>query len=106
MNDRRPSKDVSSWDHPLDPIAITLAEIMDGRSDVLLVVHEAGHGGWQLLDGRDTSGRAPLVVPKEALLVLDATIREVTDLPAGWTARRVARGSPWTRMETPEELRG
>jgi hypothetical protein len=30
-------------------------------------------------------------------LQLDATLREVADLPPGWTARRSAVGAPWVR---------
>ena len=92
-----------NWDDSLDPAAITVDEVLSGKRDVLLVMHDEGHGGWQFYDGRDVTGRKPVVLPKAEFLLLDPTLGEVTDLPVGWLARRSARGRPWSREPIPPE---
>jgi hypothetical protein len=54
------SKDTEmKWDDPLDRVAITVAEVLSGEREILLVRHESGHGGWQFMDGQDIAGRKP-----------------------------------------------
>jgi hypothetical protein len=86
------------WDDPLDPVAITVDEVLSGERVVVLVRHDAGHGGWQFYDGEDVTGRTPAVVPKNELLRLDGSLAKVTDLPVGWLARRAGKGQPWVRQ--------
>ena len=86
-----------AWDDPMDPVVITTAAIADGQSHVLLVHHEAGHGGWQLYDGSDISGQKPAVLPKAEALKLDPSLRPITDLPVGWAAYRETPTAPWVR---------
>ena len=86
-----------NWDDPLDPVAISVSEVLSGERPILLVRHDAGHGGWQFYDGYDTAGRKPVVAPKPVFLSLDATITALTDLPVGWLARRADAQAPWER---------
>jgi hypothetical protein len=82
-------------------MVVTVAEIASGARSTLLVIHDLGHGGWQLLDGQDLAGRKPLVVPKAQLLKVDPSLAGVTDLPVGWRARRSSRGDDWQREPNP-----
>jgi hypothetical protein len=72
-----------------------------GQKPVLLVVHDLGVGdglgGWLFLDGDEIAGRNPKGIAKVDLLTMDPTLREVTDLPVGWQARREAPGKAWIR---------
>ena len=95
-----------NWDSPLDPIVITVAEVAAGLRPVLVVTHDDGHGGWQLLDGAAAPGRRPVVIPKVEALRIDPTIAEVADLPSGWRARRTAVGAPWLREPNPDSESG
>jgi hypothetical protein len=90
------------WHHPLNIAVITVAEVLSGQRDVLLVRHDDGPGGWQFYDGEDVSGRKPAVVTREDILKLDPSLAEVTDLPVGWLAWRNAKRQPWTREESSE----
>ena len=90
-----------NWDDPLDPIAFTVPEVLSGEREVLLVLHESGHGGWQFMDGRDVAGRKPKVIPKAELLQKYPALKEVTDLPVGWRARRSSSEDPWIRERIP-----
>lgn len=76
---------------------ITVDEVVSGERDVLLVLHEEGHGGWQFYDGQDVSTRRPTVIVRDEILKLDDSLTDVTDLPVGWMARRSAKGQPWVR---------
>jgi len=87
------------WSDPLDPVAITTDSIISKSKPILLVIHEAGHGGWQFMDGEDVAGTKPRVVPKDELLKLDPTVEELTDLPIDWEARRTNPSSPWIRRQ-------
>lgn len=40
-----------SWSSPLDPVVVTTEIVASGKSEVLLVTHEEGNGGWRLHDG-------------------------------------------------------
>ena len=88
-----------NWSDPLDPVAITTESVASKAKPVLLVIHEDGHGGWQFMDGGDVTGTKPHVMPKEDLLKLDPTLKEVTDLPVDWEARRNNASSPWVRSK-------
>ena len=85
------------WDHPFNVAVITVNEVISGERDVLLVRHDAGHGGWQFYDGQDVTARKPAIIRREDILKIDSSLADVTDLPVGWLARRTAKDKPWTR---------
>ena len=91
--------DRNAWENPLDPVVITTEEIANGHSPILIVYHEEGHGGWQLYDGSDLFNKQPFVLPKDEALILDPTLKEVTDLPVGWKAIRKNKDSKWVRYK-------
>lgn len=90
-------EDDMNWDDPRDPVAITVSDVVDGKSSIILVIHDPGHGGWQFMDGRDVRDRIPTVIPKDELLRLDPSLAELKDLPVGWRARRESGNHPWLR---------
>lgn len=90
--------DEQDWpfDQPPNAAAITLHAVLDG-APILLVSHDADDDGWQFLDGRAVDiDNAALISMAEAV-ALDPSIREVADLPPGWTAWRSSPGEPWQR---------
>ena len=90
--------DEQDWpfDQPPSAAAITLRAVLDG-APILLVSHDADDDGWQFLDGSAVDiDNAALISMAEAV-ALDPSIREVADMPPGWTAWRSARGEPWQR---------
>jgi len=87
------------WSDPLDPAAITTDAVVSKLKPILLVIHGAGHGGWQFMDGEDISGRKPRMIPKDELLKIDPTVSELIDLPVDWKARRTTPQSPWVRSK-------
>jgi hypothetical protein len=90
-------RDRDSWDSRWNAGVITTEIIAAGKSPVLLVIHEAGHGGWQFHDGSDVRGQRIVAIAKEDVLKMDPTLINVTDLPVGWQARRRNRADVWVR---------
>lgn len=98
---------MKSWPFadPENVAVLTLRDITDGKSLILLVTHDEEDGMWQFLDGRDNPD------PDDGVLVclkhvfgLDPSIGELADLPCGWQAWRNAVDQPWQREEMgPEE---
>jgi hypothetical protein len=87
------------WSDPLDPTVITVKEIATGKQSVVLVIHEAGHGGWQFYDGSDVSDRRPRIMLKTEILTLDPSLKEITNLPVGWKATRKLSNKSWKREQ-------
>lgn len=85
------------WEHPFNVVVITQDEILSGKSDVLLVMHDEGHGGWQFYDGDDVTDRKPVAIEPDQILQIDRSLAEVTDLPVGWLAKRENKQQPWVR---------
>ena len=91
------------WNHPYNVAVVTVQEIADGKKPILLVTHDSGHGGWQFMPGGDVSGQKPLVIPKEDILKIDPSIKEITDLPIGWRAVRSTSKSEWIKEPNPDK---
>ena len=88
---------------PEDRAVVTLKQITQGESPILLVFHEKGDGDWLFLDGAPFSVENASLVSLRELAQIDPSIAEVAKLPQGWTARRPARGEPW-QWSVSEEL--
>jgi hypothetical protein len=86
---------VMAWSDPLDPTATTTEAVASKSKPVLLVIHKAGPGGWQFLDEAEVTGQSLQKIAKEELLQIDPALKEVTDLPGDWEARRTDPAAPW-----------
>jgi hypothetical protein len=98
---------MSDWPFadPENTAAFTLRDVVEGRTPILLATHDDDDGCWQFLDNRvDPNPDDGLVVPLRQIVLLDPTLRQLADLPAGWCAWRAAPEEPWQREElVPEE---
>lgn len=91
----QPPEPCYSWDDQREAACISLSEIIDGKADILVIFHQAGHSGWTLLDGQDVRGRKPVAWPKESALKADLTIRAALTTPCGHRAVRKSKADPW-----------
>lgn len=90
---------VSSWDDPLDPVAITTEAVAKKRQPILRVLHTAEcHGAWQFYDDVEPL-KGPVILPKAELLLLDSSLSAIKDLPVGWEATRKSSSSSWVRKK-------
>lgn len=81
--------------------ALTVRQIAQEGTPVLLVSRDPEGGTWQFLTGGPFEMADALLVSLGSVLRLDPSLREVSDLGVGWSATRLALGQPWTR-EPPE----
>jgi hypothetical protein len=78
---------------------ITTRPVVDEQHPILLVSHDEDDGGWQFLCGTTNKTEDGRVGCLGCLVEADATLRDLADLPLGWTARRSGAGAPWERMK-------
>jgi hypothetical protein len=76
--------------------------VMERGEPILLVAHEADDGAWQFIGYEADPGELVLVCLEHAV-GLDASVRDLADLPRGWAAERDGLGAPWRRYELPPE---
>jgi len=91
------------WDQAPNVAAITVRSVLEG-APVLHVSHDADDEGWQFLDGRPADIAEGRLIAMHEVLRIDASLREIADLPVGWTAWRRSRSDPWLREPHPGEV--
>jgi hypothetical protein len=75
---------------------------MDKRAPILVVLHDEEDGSWQFLTGEDlTDKKNWLLVALSEVVAVDPTVKDLTDLPLGYSARRVKPGAVWQRRRNP-----
>jgi hypothetical protein len=90
---------MSTWPF-LDPrnvATFTVRQIVKENHPILLVNHDAEDGSWQFLTGGPLDMADAMLVGLEEMVMLDATLLELADLPEGWQASREHQGQVWHR---------
>ena len=70
------------FDDPPHVATITVRSIIDGQTPILLVYHDAEDGGWQFLDGRESTMTDARLVSLQDMVERDHSLCELADLPA------------------------
>ncbi len=91
------------FDDPPNAATITTTRIVYAGHPVLLVAHWADDGSWTFMDGEPFVSRDALVIGLANMVAQDPTLRELSDLPLGWEAWRMAPGQPWQRRRAPRD---
>lgn len=91
---------IPNWpfDQPSNCASITLRSIIAHGVPILHVMHDAEDHGWQFLDGKAVESENVAVVSLGAIVRLDPSVLEIADMPAGWSATRESKSSPWRRV--------
>jgi hypothetical protein len=85
---------------PENVAALTLSDVVDGRTRILLVTHDVEDGMWQFLDGRQNPAPGDCVlVSLRHVFGLDPSVGELADLPCGGRAWRGSPDQSWQREE-------
>lgn len=86
----------TDWQFAEEPntLVLTSRQVLEEHLPVLEVAREPD-GGLRFMSGRESSMADARFVILEAVLLLDATLHETADTPAGHIARRSAVGEPW-----------
>jgi hypothetical protein len=77
--------------------AITTMQVLERGFPILVVQHYADDHSWSFLCGTTDDEADGRVIGMSTALELDSTLRQVADLPPGWTARRDTVGGSWIR---------
>lgn len=72
--------------------------VLNGKP-VLMVAHYEEDHSWAFLDGKLFDPADALVVAMSEVIDRHADLAEVADLPPGWSATRIAKGQPWSRLK-------
>jgi hypothetical protein len=90
---------MSEWpfsDPPNVAVIVNRKIIRDGEW-IAQVSHDSDDGAWQfhIKEEDELSESDATVVSLKEIVDLDPTVLELADLPLGWRAWRVSKGSPW-----------
>jgi hypothetical protein len=78
--------------------AVTTRQVIEQGFPILCVTHYSDDHSWGFVCGTtDTTEDGRVIAMREALEI-DPTLRELADLPPGWTARRQKVGGMWQRV--------
>lgn len=85
------------FDQPPDCGTIVSRAVLDGKTSIQWVSHDADDHAWQFLDNETWEAEQAALVCLSHVLALDPSVREIADLEPGWIATREKRGEPWAR---------
>ena len=96
--------DPEDWPFDQGPnvAAITTVNVLDGGAPILRVTHYSDDHSWAFLCGLTNDDAHGRVIGMGTALRIDPTLREIADLPPGWTAWRTRVGAAWQRALNPE----
>ena len=84
-------------------IVVTEKVIVDGLSPILYVFRDSVDGQWIFLSDEKSAGDEVDVVTLEEIVKLDNSVKQLSDLPAGWKAWRETKDKPWNRSKLKRE---
>ncbi len=92
---------VDDWPFDQGPnvAAITTRQVLREGFPILRVTHYSDDHSWAFVCGTTDDTADGKVICMAESLKLDPTLREIADLPPGWTAWREKVGGEWCRFE-------
>jgi hypothetical protein len=97
-----PAKTDTPDDWPFDQApnvaAITTRQVIEQKFPILCVTHYSDDHSWGFVCGTTDATEDGRVIGMSEALEIDPTLREIADLPPGWTARREKVGCMWQRL--------
>jgi len=91
------SSSLSIFQNPATAVVNTQWVVVNKGFPVLVAFHNEEHDEWIFFADVNPSVDVQVSVALEELLKLDGTLKELSDLPAGWKATREKKGGPWKR---------
>ena len=93
------------FDQAPNVAAITTVNVLEHGAPILRVAHYADDDSWAFLCGLTSDEADARVVAMRTALGINPTLREIADLPPGWTAWREHIKAIWQRApETSQEF--
>jgi hypothetical protein len=85
------------FDQAPNVAAVTTRQVIERRLPILCVTHYSDDHSWGFVCGSTDETEDGRVIAMSEALEMDTTLREIGDLPPGWTARREKVGGFWQR---------
>ena len=85
------------FDQAPNVAAFTTRQVLNDRLPILRVSHYSDDHDWAFVCGTTVAAEDIRLIAMDEALALDPTLRNIRDLPPGWTAWREAVGAPWHR---------
>jgi hypothetical protein len=92
------SSSSSIFQKPADAVVLTQWVVVNKGMPILAAFHSAGDEEWMFFADTRPIVDVQVSVTLEDLIKLDDSLRELSDLPAGWKATRERKGAPWIRQ--------
>jgi len=86
------------FDQKPDVAAVTTRQVLDGLP-ILRVTHYSDDESWAFVCGTTNASEDARVIGMGEAVAIDPSIREVADLPPGWSASRSKPGGTWSRSK-------
>ena len=80
--------------------AITTRQVLSDGLPILRVTHYSSDHDWAFVCGTTNATEDARVIAMQEVLDIDPTLREIADLPPGWTAWRDNVGGVWHRVRS------
>lgn len=93
------------FEDAVNTISYCTAQVVRQGVPVLQVVHD-WDGDWQFLHSSTEEPGECLLACMGCMVERDPSLRELADLPLGWSASRAQPGAAWQRREEPPEEDG
>ncbi|MEX0775855.1 MAG: hypothetical protein WD042_09105 [Phycisphaeraceae bacterium] len=87
------------FDQAPNVAAITTARVIEDGYPILCAVHYDDDDSWAIVCGTTNETSDGRVISMKTALLMDPTLREIADLPPGYSAFRPAVGAEWVRHE-------
>lgn len=78
-------------------MCFTVRSIISASKPLLMVHHDAEDGTWSFLTGEPIDMSEAMLVSLKSMVERDESLRDLADLPPGWTAVRLATEASWMR---------
>lgn len=85
------------FDQAPNVAAITTRQVIEQKLPILRVTHYSDDHSWGFVCGTTEMTEDARVIAMSEALEIDPTLREIADLPPGWTAWREKVGSQWQK---------
>ena len=86
-----------SFDQARNVATVTTRQVMREKFPILSVVHYAEDDSWAFTCGTTNKSEDLMLVGMGEVVDLDPTLKEISDLPPGWSATRKSVKNNWVR---------
>lgn len=93
------------FENPVNAISYCTAKVARQLSPVRQVSHD-WDGDWQFLDATTDEPEECVILCMGCVFERDPSLREIANLPIGWSAFRQEIGAAWERWENPPDEEG